>query len=88
MANLAQMIEFSGATRRQIDHWTRLGYLRTDLAAEGQGTRRVWSDGEDVVARVLLRLTAAGVNADVAERVARGEIEIGPGVFVFVNPNA
>lgn len=76
----------TGATARQVDHWTRGGRLRSDSPESvGAGHKRSWPDEEVAVCRLLVRLTSAGLGIEQAERVARGEYEIGPGVLVFIN---
>jgi len=87
MANINDMTA-TGATARQIDHWTRSGYLLADNANCGVGYRRTWPDTELIVARLMFRLTQSGLSPEVAHTVARGESEIGPGIFVFINPTA
>lgn len=87
MASMRDM-RATGATARQVDHWTRGGRLRSDSPESvGAGHRRSWPDEEVGVCRLLVRLTSAGLGIEQAERVARGEYEIGPGVLVFVNPD-
>lgn len=85
MANLAEMIAISGATARQIDHWTRCGYLVADEATPGPGYPRNWHIGELAVVRLLRRLTEAGLQPAVAAQVARGARELAPGIFIFIN---
>lgn len=85
MASMRDM-RATGATARQVDHWTRGGRLRSDSPESlGAGNRRSWPDEEVAVCRLLVRLTAAGLAIDRAELVARGEYEIGPGILVFIN---
>lgn len=84
---MRHMLE-QGATKRQVDYWTRAGYLVADNVEPGAGHRRSWAPEEVGVCRLLVRLTSAGLAPDVAARAARGEYEIGPGVFVFINPDA
>ena len=73
-----------GPTYRQLDYWARAGYL--NVGAYGSGTMRDWSDEEIRVATVMARLTAAGLTPPAAEKVARGQLELAPGVFVLVDP--
>lgn len=75
----------AGLTYRQIDHWTAKGYLRTEGESRpGTGRARRWKRGEAYVAELMARLVAVGLAVPVAERVARGEREIGPGVLVVI----
>jgi hypothetical protein len=80
------MPRVAGASYRQLDHWVRQGYLRVQQHGPGSGHARQWPDEEVRVAAVMARLTAAGLPPALAERVARGDYEIGPGVFVLVDP--
>jgi hypothetical protein len=61
----------TGATARQLDHWTTRGYLRAREANPGSGHDREWLAGEDDVAARMLRLTVAGLRLDVAAELAR-----------------
>jgi MerR HTH family regulatory protein len=82
---LGEMMKRSGATARQIDHWTRSGWIRAADTAHGKGNHRRWPEDEIAVAVIMRRLLATGLPGTVASRVARGELEIGPGILVFVN---
>jgi DNA-binding transcriptional MerR regulator len=66
-----------GLTYRQLDHWSRVGYLRPEGNGRGSGSRRRWPAVEQRVARLMGRLTAAGMQADVAAVHAREAIELG-----------
>jgi rRNA processing protein Krr1/Pno1 len=81
---LERVIEQTGATYRQLDHWCRQNYLLP--GTPGVGSRRQWPPCEVMVARRMVRLTAAGIPPKVAVRVARaaGRLEIGPGVYVIM----
>lgn len=77
------------ATERQLDYWTRAGYLRPDNPDPGSGTARKFSAEETEVASRMARLVAAGfVPAAAAEyaRLGVGCHEIGPDLFVEVGP--
>lgn len=76
----------TGATYRQLDHWARVGWLRPLCGSPGSGSRREWPAGEIEVARVMARLVnGAGLPPALAVRVARGDTEIAPGVWVLVD---
>lgn len=70
-----------GITYRQLDHWTRAGYLRPvpmggagraePVDEGGSGHWRDWPDEELHVARMMGLLTEAGVIPEVAHKVAR-----------------
>lgn len=80
-----------GITYRQLDYWSRLGYLRPVRLergrGEGSGSPRVWPPAELHVARLMGRLTAAGIQPSLAAVVARkwpDSEEIAPGIFVQI----
>jgi hypothetical protein len=82
-----------GVTYRQLDYWTRQGYLHPEnggAAAAGSGTYRRWPEAELTVARLMGRLTAASIPPDVAAKVARrwpAGYELAPGIWIKVgNP--
>lgn len=74
----------TGLTSRQLDHWTRAGYLRPENPDCGTGHARRWPYAELKVARVMARLAKAGLTVEAAHRVARGQEELAPGVRVLV----
>lgn len=67
--------DFVGVTYRQIDYWTRVGYLRPSEATPGSGIAREWPDAEVAVAALIRRLTLAGLDLRTAARVAREQAE-------------
>jgi hypothetical protein len=73
----------TGVTYRQLDHWCRKGYLRPD-GGVGSGTVRVFSDEESAVAQVMARLVVAGLLPAAAARVARGEMDLAPGIRIVL----
>ena len=83
-----------GMTMRQLDHWSRLGGLRSDMVkGPGRtGKMRVWPESEVRVARMLFRLSQAGVRAEVAATIARStpqdvdaaQVMIGPQVMIVI----
>lgn len=70
-----------GVSYRQIDYWTRLGYLHAVRPDVGSGQLRLWPVTEVPVVRRMGQLTRAGVSPADAERVARGG-QLAPGVHV------
>ncbi len=65
-----------GLTYRQLDYWVRKGYLKPDHPEWArQGTPREWSEREIEVARIMYRLTSAGLSVPVAAEVARGAVD-------------
>lgn len=88
-----------GATYRQLDYWIRKGYLRPDGAGSGQGSKRTWPRSEAQIARLMARLTAAGMEPIAAASAARRlapllehgqpvKLELVAGVYVEVQPEA
>lgn len=85
------LCEDLGITYRQLDYWSRLGHLRPVRMergkGEGSGSPRVWPSAELQVARLMGRLTAAGIQPSLAAVVARkwpDAEEIAPGVFIQI----
>lgn len=72
-------------TVRQLDHWTRQGWLNAEMRPRRDGGRgeRFWPFQEAVVARVMLRLTRAGMAAEVAAPIGRA---IAEDVWLGENP--
>lgn len=90
-----QMLELTGATYRQLDHWSRGGrILRPSEHNPGSGHPRTWPVEDVEVARCITRLTRLGLALEVAARVARSargvdglvRVSIGSGVVVEVEP--
>lgn len=75
-----------GITYRQLDYWTRVGYLRTVAEpTPGSGRRRTWPPEELAVARRMGRLIRAGFEVDAAALTARqGSHKIAPGIHVII----
>ena len=68
---LSGLLEASGATARQVDYWTRNGWLRPDRASLGPGHPRTWPDSEIVVLRIAVGLVAVGITPPQAISFAR-----------------
>jgi hypothetical protein len=84
----------AGLTPRQADHWTRKGWLRADNAECGSGYTRTWPNKEVAIAALMVRLTNAGMFAEVAHSVARAfvwgwvdgsHVPIGPGLCLHID---
>jgi DNA-binding transcriptional MerR regulator len=88
MNGRAAMID-EGITYRQLDYWTRRGYLHALNAGHGAGSVRQWSAFERLIASWIGRLTAAGLTLDAAARVARtarnGTCELAPGIRITLD---
>lgn len=75
----------TGITYRQLDYWTRAGYLRTTTPRRGSGYALRWPTTEIPVAAAMHRLTAAGLAPAAAARVARGH-PLADGITVHLEP--
>ena len=72
------MLAATGATHRQLDYWTRCGYVLTDGdPSPGSGRYRRWPASEVPVVALMVRLSAVGVLVSTAAIVARGLVERG-----------
>lgn len=68
----------AGITYRQLDYWTRKGYLRPrDVACPGSGHQREYLPAEIQVAALMGQLCAQGMWPSVAEPIARDLIQTG-----------
>ena len=76
-----------GLTYRQLDYWTRRGYLTAEQSHPGTGYRRCWPPSEIEVAGRMKRLIDGGMSVMAAVELARlgaGRHEVAPGVVVEV----
>lgn len=76
-----------GISYRQLDYWTRRGWLKPEQARQTSGSWRRWPDEELAVLRRMAALVAVGVTAEAAARLARdlgrhGSVEIAPGLWL------
>lgn len=68
----------AGITYRQLDYWTRTGYLHAANGdTPGTGNARFYTVSEVAVATLMGRLTAAGITPRVAGELARDLTETG-----------
>ncbi len=56
--NSAEVMKRAGCTYRQLDYWSRMGYL--DGAQPGSGNARDWTGAQADEAATLARLVASG----------------------------
>lgn len=82
---LRDLVHQTGATARQIDHWTSRGYIPVSGpgANPGGGIRRAWTPAEAEFISLMVDLVNVGVqpkeaSALVAKLVKKGEVEISP----------
>jgi hypothetical protein len=80
------LCEMAGITLRQADHWTRKGWIVADNAGCGTGHWRQWGADEVEIARIMGRMTAAGVSANRAAAAARNDGRLAPGVRIVLEP--
>lgn len=81
MTGVAGM-ELTGISSRQLDHWTRRGWLRCEEPRPGgRGYPRAWSPCEREVARYMVQLVAAGVTPEAAHHAARNNGRLPGGRF-------
>jgi DNA-binding transcriptional MerR regulator len=67
------IVRAAGITYRQLDHWTRKGYL--SAVAKGSGAPRDWEDDAVFIATDMARLVEAGLTVEVAAIVARRHVQ-------------
>jgi hypothetical protein len=77
------------ASARQIDHWTRKGWIQANIPAPGTGRPLIYSAEEVRVAKIMARLVTAGLTPDRAAEVARSAMwwpytTLGPGLSLTI----
>jgi hypothetical protein len=72
-----------GITARQVDYWTRQGYLRSTEPLPGSGHRRRWPLAEQSIARFMVVLIRSGIKVEVAAEAARQAVESGVTEFTL-----
>lgn len=71
------IVKRTGLSSRQIDHWARQGYLRTDPSWEGgTGRPREFMEGELSVALRMRDLLECGMSLSAAAKLARGDKDL------------
>ena len=100
MITSIELSALTGLSYRQIDYWTRRGVLRPELAANGSGSHRGWSEAEAWFALLVCRLhDDYGMHLEILGRVGRqvrdwdedewtGHVFIDANGRVFRNPRA
>jgi hypothetical protein len=71
----SELIAASGATWRQVDWWTRAGYLKPSNKKRGTGTPNRYPIAEAQIAAYALELITAGFTASAALGYARTLVE-------------
>lgn len=88
------MVRRTGLTYRQLDYWTRLGYLVADENRPGSGNVRTFHPGEVAVGTIMRRLVTAGLIVEAAAFIARDiadgadTVSLGPGLVVTISEEA
>jgi hypothetical protein len=70
----SEVVEMTGATFRQLDHWSRRGYVRPLNPTSGSGVQRQWSPLDIRVARALLSVSKLGTKSELIFRAASAAI--------------
>jgi DNA-binding transcriptional MerR regulator len=69
---MSRIEDSMGISYRQLDHWSRCGYLRPD---GGDGVQRIWPHSEIRIGRMMSRLIAIGLTPETAAEYARAAVE-------------
>lgn len=79
-----QMLERAGMTYRQLDWWTRSGYLHAAKNHPGSGTARFYPLEEVHVAALVARLLDAGLSPSGAFLIARELVTTGSSMLAGI----
>lgn len=74
--NAMELAGHAGVTYRQVDHWTRQGWIRSESGPGGSGHQREYSPAEVRAATWMARLTRAGFAPSAASRIVRGDKQL------------
>jgi DNA-binding transcriptional MerR regulator len=97
VSSTREVMERTGLTFRQLDYWARKRHVHPQTIG-GTGNGRDWPDKEVLVAELIGRIMAAGVELDRAAIVARRmaevrrephmnvRIKIGSGIWLTIGP--
>jgi DNA-binding transcriptional MerR regulator len=72
----AEMVD-TGASYRQVDYWSKQGYLRPENLRPGSGKHRRWPRLEYDVLRVMVQLVRNGMEPAAAASIARDAVNSG-----------
>lgn len=75
MTTSDQMLDRTGISYRQLDHWTRKGWLVADDGTPGTGNVRHWEFNEFMVALVMRAMGKMGIRAEMAAPIAREAVK-------------
>jgi hypothetical protein len=68
--NTVKLCELAGVSYRQLDHWTRNGWLKP-IGGTGSGNDRDWPPSECDIAVSMGRLVKYGIMPSLAHDIAR-----------------
>lgn len=71
---LADM-QATGATYRQLDYWSRCGFIQQGRPAPGSGQQRRWTYRDLLVVTLMLAMIEAGIGPRLAARYANSAID-------------
>jgi DNA-binding transcriptional MerR regulator len=82
-----ELIRMAGITYRQLDHWSRRGFIETKHP--GNGRQRQWDEDETERTLMLARLVRAGFEPERASTYVTwllrdGQVQLAPGVILAV----
>jgi DNA-binding transcriptional MerR regulator len=81
-----EVLDLTGITYRQLDHWVTTGFVRIDAARPGTGNSRTFSYSETLRLMVLASLIHAGVTVRTASaQFARYGMHNGMTELVYQN---
>lgn len=89
-----RVVELGGAgcTYRQLDHWTRKRYIRSDMRRNSSGIRRMYSPTEARIFMLMVEFVVCGIEVGTAAGAARMMIEnetlqhpLGDGVTLLID---
>jgi DNA-binding transcriptional MerR regulator len=66
-----EVVQLTGVTYRQLDHWAKSGRLHATVPAFGTGTRRQFSDHDIARVRYVIALIETGFTVDAALQIAQ-----------------
>ena len=90
----ADVCRYADISYRQLDHWTRQGYLEAYGVSEpGSGNKREYSRAQADKARLMQCMISVGFEVSFAEKVASfaivGEykLHVGHGITLLIEPH-
>ena len=71
----SQVCEYAGITYRQLDHWTRQGYLVPHINAKGSGSQRYYSIPQVVTIAIVAAMVRQGMRPSNAFAFAQSMVQ-------------